>query len=184
MTGILLGLGLIACTQANRDDAACGARCVYACLRALDLPVGSYDDLQRRLGPASRAGYSMAQLTDAARASGAQTLGVTTNLENIQRRSGRFACIVRLPPAHFVILSDVASGEAVIVDPPADYAVPAAAFQSRWDGTALLISDGPLEREEDLGPGGSSWGLWASISIPVAFLIAGGVIWIRKSAGS
>lgn len=176
----LLALSLVVTAQSDPVDVRCGAFCAYACLRALDLPVASYDDFEKRLGPPTVAGYSMAQLSDVARQYGAHTLGVTTNLENLQRRSGRFTCIVRVPPAHFVVLSEVTGEKAVIVDPPRDYTIPSPTFQTRWDGTALLISNELLMPEEEIGASGSPWAFWASFCVLITSLIAGVILWIRR----
>lgn len=179
--GALLLMSLIAVSEVEQADVRCGAFCTYACLRALDIAVGPYDDFEKRLGSPDSAGYSLAQLSDTATSYGAHTLGVTTTLANLQRRTGRFACIVRLPPAHFVVLSEVASDRTIIVDPPNEYSVPASTFQTRWDGTALLISNEPLIREEDIAP--NKWGLilWLSLCALCASLIIGAVLWNRRS---
>ncbi|MGH7138900.1 MAG: cysteine peptidase family C39 domain-containing protein [Pirellulales bacterium] len=178
---VLLALALAVTTQSGDVDVRCGAYCTYASLRALDISAASYEEFQQRLGPPDENGYSMAQLSDVARMYGAQTLGVATTLDNLQRRSSRFACIVRVPPAHFVVLSEVAGDRVVIVDPPRDYAIPSATFQSRWDGTALLISAAPLVPEEELAARGWPTAFWASFGAMVFSLIAIGTLWVRRS---
>src|SRR5260370_38863256 len=121
-----------------------GSQCLYVALKALDIPVGSFAELESRLGQPSAAGYSMGQLNDIACAYGAETLGVETNFENLRRRPGRFACIALVDKNHFVNLANVDGKRAHVIDPPRDYSIPLDGLGTRWNGKALLISPDPL----------------------------------------
>lgn len=134
----------------EEPDLRCGSYCLYVSLRALDLPVKSYESLEGKLGQPSSAGYSLGQLDEVARSYGAHTLGVQTSFDNLVRRSGRFACIAHLKGGHFVNIGEVHDREAYMVDPPNAHVVPLDTLRARWDGAALLISNEPLLREEDL----------------------------------
>ena len=106
--------------------------------------------------------------------------GRGTNFENLQRRTGRFGCIVRVPPAHFVILSEISGEKAIIVDPPHEYSLPLATFGVQWDGTALLISPQPLVPEEDLLGRGFGLLFWASFCTLAVSLILGAALCLRR----
>lgn len=128
----------------------CGAYCLYVSLKALDFKMPSYQEFESKLGPPGVHGYSMEQLYLAAEEYGASTLGVVTTLENLQRRTGRLACIARLGTDHFVNISRVADGTVRIIDPPGKYDLPVDTLAAQWDGKALLVSTGPLASEESI----------------------------------
>ncbi len=132
-------------------DARCGAYCLYTSLRALGAPVGSFDEIEQRLGPAPSSGYNLANLASLAEAYGMRTLGVVTTAERLQQRKRPFACIVLLDKLHFVNVADVCDGQAYIVDAPQDYTIPIDTLRARWDGTALLLAPSDLVDEESLG---------------------------------
>ncbi|MCH7990201.1 MAG: hypothetical protein IID46_13760, partial [Planctomycetes bacterium] len=111
-------------SPANTVDLKCGGYCLYVSLKALDLPVTSYDELEKRLGQPTRAGYSMAQLEKTAKEYGAQTLGVQTSVDNLLRRPGRFACIALIEGNHFVNLAAVEDGKMSIIDTPRSESIP------------------------------------------------------------
>jgi ABC-type bacteriocin/lantibiotic exporter with double-glycine peptidase domain len=163
---------LIACaavTQAEKTpDLRCGAYSLYVSLKALDAPVGSYQEFEERLGGPSVEGYSLGQLQQAAQEHGMQTLAVQTNAENLLRRPGRFACIAHIKGHHFVNLSQIDAGRMRIIDPPRDYRVAIDTLRTQWDGTALLISTTPLLAEEDLP---RDWP-WKGILLATAVLLA------------
>jgi ABC-type bacteriocin/lantibiotic exporter with double-glycine peptidase domain len=92
----------------------------------------------------------MGRLAEIAEEYGLHTLGVLTTAGRLQKRSGPFACIARLDGGHFVLIADVKDGQARIVDPPRDYSIPLETLESRWDGTALLLSPSQLVAEENL----------------------------------
>jgi ABC-type bacteriocin/lantibiotic exporter with double-glycine peptidase domain len=123
-TAVLLAIVLTAAdrTAAPPDENAhCGGHCLYVALRALDVEIGTYDELEGRLGPPGLEGYSLGKLEEVARSYGVQTLGVLTSFENLRRRKGRFACIAHLEnPPHFVNLADVEErGSVFVIDPHA-----------------------------------------------------------------
>jgi ABC-type bacteriocin/lantibiotic exporter with double-glycine peptidase domain len=130
----------------------CGSRCLYMSLRALDVPVADFAELEEKLGPPSVNGYSMGQLAEAARSYGMDVLPVQTNFDNLQRRPERFACIAHIRGFHFVNFGDVTGDRQVMMyDPPRPPTlVPIDTVNTQWDGTALLVSNRPLLAEEDL----------------------------------
>ena len=146
--------------KGNPPDLRCGAFCVYISLKGLNFPAASLEEILSKLGPASPAGYSFAELETCAKSYGAQTLGVSTSFENLQRRQRPFACIARLKTGHFVNIIDIAGGAATLIDPPLKKVVPLTTLASQWDNTALLVSTEDLESEESLIPGWS-WKLVA-----------------------
>ncbi len=149
-----LALLLIAFAQtkspAQTVDLRCGGYCLYVSLKGLDFPVANYDELEKKLGQPTKAGYSMAQLEKIAKEYGAQTLGVQTSVENLLLRPGRFACIALIEGNHFVNLAAIEEGTMSIIDAPRSNSVPLVTLSSIWDGKALLISPDPLLAEEDL----------------------------------
>lgn len=131
-------------------DLRCGSQCLYVSLKALDFPVGSFAELEAKLGQPSAAGYSMGQLKEVAKSYGAEVLGVETTFDNLRRRPGRFACIALISKNHFVNFADVDDHQTYVIDPPRDYKLPLDTLRTQWDGKALLISPEPILAEEDL----------------------------------
>lgn len=148
---------------ADEVDMRCGAYCLYISLKALDLPVRSYADVEAKLGPPSPSGYSLGQLSDVAQQYGASRLGVVTTPNNLARRRNPFACIARLGKNHFVNIGAVADGKAMIIDAPRKYELPLDTLRADWDGTALLLSTGPLVPEEELAARG--WGFPGALGV-------------------
>jgi ABC-type bacteriocin/lantibiotic exporter with double-glycine peptidase domain len=157
----------------------CGSKCLFVALRGLDLGPESAEELEERLGPPSPQGYNFAELADAARGYGAQTLGVLTSFENLQRRPRPFVCIAHVDNSHFVLITDVAKGVATVVDPPRKYEIPVDTLRNRWKGTALLLSRSPLIPEEDLAAASRWPWLVGSLAI-VSLIVAGWVGWRRR----
>lgn len=179
MIGLLTVCAAAALLQAHGSlpDLKCGSQCLYVSLKALDLPVGSFSDLEAKLGQPSVAGYSMGQLDEAAKAFGAQTLGVETTPENLRRRPGRFACIALVDKNHFVNIAEVDEKHAHVIDPPRDYKLPLATLRARWDGKALLVSNEPLLAEEDLPGPPNRWIAWAAGGLLIA---AAASVWLKR----
>ncbi|HUY91070.1 MAG TPA: cysteine peptidase family C39 domain-containing protein [Pirellulales bacterium] len=162
MAAIILNMLLIGGATDVEPDEHCGAYCLFVSLAALDTRVGTFNELERQLGAPGRGGYSLGQLADFAESKGLSTLGVVTNVDNLQRREGPFTCIAKVDDHHFVNIAGVGDGRVQVIDPPREYAIPIPTFAARWDGTALLIARNPLVREEDL-PSGNSTSQWASV---------------------
>jgi ABC-type bacteriocin/lantibiotic exporter with double-glycine peptidase domain len=162
-------------------DVRCGSYCLYVALKAFDCPVESFAELDGKLGEPSLAGYSLGQLDEAARVYGAHTLGVETTIENLQRRPGRFACLTLVGDAHFVLMADVRDEKVSIIDPPESSSIPLDTFRSRWSGTALLISDRPLLREEDL-PQPFPWVTLLAVAAATT-VVLGTFILVRRARG-
>ncbi len=161
-------------------DLRCGIYCLYVSLKALDAPMGTYEQFEEHLGGPSAEGYSLGQLQQAAEQYGMQTLAVQTNCENLLRRRGRFACIAHINGNHFVNLSQIEGGRVRVIDPPRDNLIPIDTLRSQWDGMALLISASPLLAEEDL-PREWPWKtLVLATAIALAVLAATGLLRTRR----
>lgn len=175
-----LGVAAEAPEESERTDPLCGAYCLYISLRSLDCDVASYADVERRLGPPPRGGYSMAQLAEVARTYGAQTLGVLTSLENLVQRDPPVACIALLDRSHYVNIADIRDGQVRIIDPPREYVVDRNTLAALWPGEALLVARKPLLAEEAITRRGS-WSVvfWAALAVLVGIVIA----WLCRSAG-
>jgi hypothetical protein len=137
------------------SDPRCGSRCLYVALRALEFDVPNLAELETRLGGVPPGGFSLAQLEQAARSYGAQTLGVKTSADNLTKRVGRFCCIAHLNGSHFVLLADIDGDTVSVADPPGLTELPIDTLMSQWSGVALLVSRDPLEAEESLGGSGT-----------------------------
>jgi ABC-type bacteriocin/lantibiotic exporter with double-glycine peptidase domain len=112
----------------------------------------------------------MDQLEQAALKCGAKTLGVQTTLDHLSRRKERFACIALLEKTgHFVLIYDVEPKKVHIVDPPRTREMARDAFQSLWNGKALLISTQPLGPLDE--PGISPW-VYVMVGVPCVLIIA------------
>jgi ABC-type bacteriocin/lantibiotic exporter with double-glycine peptidase domain len=175
---LLILMAAVTQTAEQTPDLRCGSYCLYVSLKALDFPIASFAELEEKLGQPSAAGYNLGQLDEVARGYGAQTLGVQTNLENLQRRPGRFACIALIDKHHFVNFAKIDEERVFVVDPPQEYTVPLDTLRSRWDGRALLISTDPLMAEEDL-PRGFPYRL-VLIFTGIAAALAAGWFLLRK----
>jgi ABC-type bacteriocin/lantibiotic exporter with double-glycine peptidase domain len=135
---------------ADAEKPLCGAYCLYVGLLALEIPVGDLDQVQDRLGPPPKPGYSFAQLAKAAESFGAHTLGVQTTLEQLDARPQRFVCIGHLRSNHFVIIANISPDLVTYCDPPAEGSMPQLTFNALWDGQALLLAREPLIPEEEI----------------------------------
>ncbi len=133
------------------SESLCGAYCLSVAMTALDESAPRYSVLEGRLGVPSAEGYSLADLAGAAEEFHFHTLPVKTNLDNLARRPGPFACIALLKRGHYVLIKEPGDGTVEILDPPSRTSlVPEETLVSQWDGTALLVAKEPLIREEDL----------------------------------
>lgn len=165
-------------------DLRCGGYCLYVGLRALDYPISSYDEIERRLGqPTAVSGYSLGQLNGVAKDFGVQTLGVSTTPERLAQRPGRFVALAHIDGNHFVNIAGVDNGAARIIDPPREYSLPVDTLRTRWDGTALLLSREPLLAEEKVG-GLPSWS-WVAAALAGVAVVVGAWAYLsrRKPAG-
>jgi ABC-type bacteriocin/lantibiotic exporter with double-glycine peptidase domain len=167
----------------NAPDLRCGSYCLFVGLKALDFPVSSFEEIERRLGqPATDTGYSLGQIEAVAKQFGARTLGVRTTPERLARRPGRFVALAHVNTNHFVILGDVGGGTAKVIDPPREYSLPLDTLRGRWDGTALLISREPLVAEEKIGSS-FPWG-WMAAAGAVAAVVAAWLMRPRRNSSA
>lgn len=155
-------------------DPRCGSNCLYLALQLLDCKLESLKQLEDVLGAPSPKGFTLAQLADAARRFNVETLGVETSFQNLTRRTERFACIAHVDGGHFVLFHDVSAGKVTVVDPPRIYEMPSDTMRTRWKGTALLLANRPLTREEKLNPN-RRW-----IAIAACAGLAVGVLWFMR----
>lgn len=167
--------------NADNVDMRCGAYCLYVSLKALNVAVPSYAELEGKLGPASANGYSLGHMADVAQQYGAKTLGVVTTPENLALRPRPFACIALFGKNHFVNIGDIADGKCIFIDAPNKFEIPLDALRGAWDGTALLISTSPLAPEEELER--PSWALTGGVAVLGVVLVGGAVVWFRGRVG-
>ena len=173
---LLVALCTLSSARAADDERSspqlhCGAYCLYLGLNTLDLPLKNYKELEDKLGQPGEFGYSMEQLSEAARSFGAYSLGVETSLENLRRRPRRFVCIALLKQGHFVNLYDATDDRVFLVDPPNLRQVGLDGFRATWTGKALLISDQAIPDESSLRSH-YEWGLIVLIAL-AAMAVAG-----------
>ncbi|MGC1273887.1 MAG: cysteine peptidase family C39 domain-containing protein [Planctomycetaceae bacterium] len=181
---LLLVATVAAAPAKETPDLRCGGYCLYVGLKALDYPVGSYDEIEQKLGqPSATEGYSLAQLQNVAKDYGAHTLGVSTTPERLSWRAGRFVCIAHIDGNHFINIAEVGENTARLVDPPREYTLPLDTLRTRWDGKALLLAREPLLAEEDLS-GPFPW-RWIVAGLVVVGLVGStwAVLGRRSSAG-
>lgn len=174
---ILLLLSGAAPPDHEEAQMRCGAYCLYVSLKALDVPVESYGELEARLGPVDPAGYSMQRLASTARQYGVNVLGVASTPENLARRKRPFACIAHFRGNHFAIIADIANGVATVVEPPRQFQVPVDTLRRTWGGKALLLSRAPLTPEEDLSRPG--YALYAATLLASLAMLAGTAVVLR-----
>jgi ABC-type bacteriocin/lantibiotic exporter with double-glycine peptidase domain len=165
------------------SDGLCGPYCLYVALGSLEIPVGSFAELQEKLGEPASSGYSLGELAHFAEQQSVNTLGVQTNVGNLRRRPGRFACIAHLSHGHFVLISDVSGNTVKLIDPPNVSNVAPDILATQWDGTALLLSAEPLLAEEDL-PTEITWTWWAAAALALVAGLAGCVYVFRRQPTS
>lgn len=152
----------------SQPDLRCGAYCLYTALKALDFPVTSFEELERRLGAATPLGYSFNHLQLAAESYRAQTLALSTNLEELRRLPRPFACIARMTTGHFVIVGDVSDKDVWTINAPDSVVIPRETFESLWDGNVLLVSHEKLTADERISRPAVAWaaaGLASAIAI-------------------
>jgi ABC-type bacteriocin/lantibiotic exporter with double-glycine peptidase domain len=140
----------VSCQLQPQQPEQCGTNCLFVALEMLDFAPQSVREIEAYLGEPTARGYSIWQLQDAARHFGGQTAAVRTTPANLIGRREAFACIALLGGTHFVLIRNIVDGEVDIVDPPRRYTVPLSTLLHQWDGTALLIANTELEREEQL----------------------------------
>jgi ABC-type bacteriocin/lantibiotic exporter with double-glycine peptidase domain len=153
------------------SDGLSGPYCLYVALGSLDIPVGTFTEFQEKLGEPASSGYSLGELAHFAQQQSVNTLGVQTNIGNLRRRPGRFACIAYLAHGHFVLISDVSGNTVKLIDPPKVSNVAPDILTTQWDGTALLLSAEPLLAEEDL-PREIAWTWWLAAALALSAGIA------------
>jgi hypothetical protein len=119
----------------------CGPRCVYVAAIALGLETGSFDSFIETMGPGDQAGYSLAQLDEAARLIGLKTLPVRADVTFLDRVRRPFACVA-LTDKHFVLIQEINSGDdtLTIVDPPDQARIPIDTFRLSYSGNMLILS--------------------------------------------
>jgi ABC-type bacteriocin/lantibiotic exporter with double-glycine peptidase domain len=160
---------------------ACGAHCLYVALLALDIEIDSLDALEDDLGPPPARGYSLGQLAQAARAHGVDALGVSTSLDRLASRGGRFAVIAHWGDEHFVNVGGIGANGVTFADGAVVRTIPPTTFNTQWDGNALLLSRDPLLPEEQIVVPDSDqwrqWSLWAGVAAAATFL---GIQWSRR----
>jgi ABC-type bacteriocin/lantibiotic exporter with double-glycine peptidase domain len=167
----------------------CGSNCLYITAKLFGTAPDSFAEFEQQIGPPGASGYSVAELCDGARSLGLEALPVRTSAEQLTQRSERFACIAHIGTNHFVLLSSIHDRSVAVIDPPLSYTLPLATLNSQWNGTAILISDGPLETEESLVRRVARNRMllrFAAVAAAATFLLSTLIVvsrWRRRSAG-
>lgn len=179
MIGVSLVLMLITAdpdlgNAETKVEPRCGSNCLYVAIRLLGHPLDSLSKLEEVLGEPSPKGFTLAELSDAARHFKVETLGVETSFQNLTRRTGRFACIAHVDGGHFVLFHNAEQGKVTVVDPPRVYEVPLDTMRTRWQGKALLLANVPLAREETLN------GTWPWKPIVVGAGVVAACVWFLR----
>lgn len=159
-------------------DLLCGVECLYVGLLVLEIDPGTFSTFVEKCGDVDARGFSLGRLDEIAKEHQANTLLVSTSLENLSRREKPFVCIAHVDQNHYVVIGDADRNGVWIVDPPHEGPVSREVFANRWDGKALLLSRSPLAPEESL----NGWP-WLRIAIAVgAFLVlwTGWTVWSRR----
>ena len=163
-------------------DVRCGGYCLYVGLNALGFEIKDYEALESRLGTPGRLGYSIEELSEAAKSYGAHAAGVETSPARLRARPGRFACIALMDRGHFVNIYDVQDDTVLIADPPNKSQVSLDALKATWSGKALLISDQPLlpESQIDVGSNRLAWAAYLGSAVLLLSAIGLGVRGARR----
>lgn len=147
------------------SDVDCGLKCLHVATTALGNDDSYSDFLSEAPPPVTERGYSLQQLSDHADSLGFETQLVKTTFDRLELRARRqpFACIAWLPSEHFVLLGDSRDRQVWVIDPPKEHWSDHEVFQARWNGQALLISNVPLDSEDELtkrfGLSTLAWGI-------------------------
>lgn len=133
-------------------DAKCGLYCLSVGLFALGGKDHTIERIEERLGPPGAMGYSLAQLADAAKSNGFETISIRTSIDHLTFRRNslgeRFVCIASYGPEHFVMIYGSDGKIVRIADPPRTYTLDLPVFEREWSGHCLLIGTMPLASEE------------------------------------
>ncbi len=128
----------------------CGSYCVYTALKLFGKGPPQFEQFEKALGPPPPDGYSLEQLKTGAESAGLSALAVSTTLDALNARSQPFACIAHLNGRHFSLIAQADPASVILIDPPYTSIIPHETLLAQWDGTCLLLSDSPLEQEEQL----------------------------------
>ena len=181
---LAVGGGVAAADDAVEGESECGYYCLAVAHATFAPDTADPAALRKRLGDPGAGGYSLAELTAAAADLGLHAAAVETTLGNLRKRADagdRFAAIAHVDGNHFVVVRGFdADGRVEVIDPPRRYEQPAATFDARWDGRALLVGPDPLTAEADLA--GPPWMAIAWAAGGALLLVCGGLLWRRAAA--
>ena len=122
-------------------DPDCGAKCLYVILLEQGAAPGSYKAFAKELGPASKEGYSMLQLQNAARSRGLFAESCHLEPEDLSLLGKDPAAILHMNPGHFVICSNFSNGQLVIYDAATGmFSIESPRLLEKWTGNTLLVS--------------------------------------------
>ncbi len=130
----------------NSPDPDCGAKCLYVILLEQGVAPGSYRTFAKELGPASKEGYSMLQLQNAARSRGLFAESCHLEPEDLSLLGKDPAAILHMNPGHFVICSNFSNGQLVIYDAATGMmSTESPRFLEKWTGNTLLVSKNEIK---------------------------------------
>ena len=130
----------------NLPDPDCGAKCLYVILLEQGAAPVSYRDFVRELGPASKQGYSLLQLQNAARSRGLFAESCRLEAEDLKLIGKDPAVILHMNPGHFVICSNFSMDQLIIYDAASGMmSTESSQFLENWSGNSLLVSRKELQ---------------------------------------
>ena len=181
---------------ADATDVLCGRDCLFVALVGLDIDA-DLREVGEALGEPSPDGFSLGELAECGRRFGLHALPVSTTFDQLRAREAsgeRFACVAHVDGVrtglgdrggHFLLLAGFeGDGLVTVVDPPVRSQISPHVLQSRWDGTALLLSTDPLAPEESFTAAPVRWDaiFWAGAAILGALGVCG-VAYRRRLGG-
>lgn len=173
---LVLGSQLSIATQ-DAADKECGLRCLFIAIVSCGSDNATLDTVRDKLGPIHDEGYSMAQLQEAAKAEGFNTLATKTSLDRLRQRKPPYACIAHVESGHYYCVVDFGEKTVIVMDHVKRHAMPIGEFKKKWTGNVLLISREPIWSDEWLT---FSLALpYAAIAAFISFLLFFSGKWIR-----
>jgi predicted double-glycine peptidase len=130
----------------SSPDPYCGAKCLYVILLEQGAAPVSYKAFTKELGPASKEGYSLLQLQNAARSRGLFAESYRLEAEDLKLIGKDPAVILHMNPDHFVICSNYSNGQLAIYNAATGmFYIESPRFLEKWTGNTLLVSKNEIK---------------------------------------
>ena len=170
----------------RKEDRHCGAKCLYVIMRGYGKAPSTYKSLIEELGPASPDGYSLLQLSVAARKHGLFAENVKLVKGNLSRFANTSSVILhldkvgRMNRSHYVVCEGITPTTTTIFD--ASVGVPSQVSHeifSIWTGNALIVSKTPIDLSMESKSASFAWGMYLAISALIACCVFG-MVWFSR----